>query len=236
MSAGYKNIMNGNVVYATPPGCAVLADSTAIESILLESNAVQSDNSSFDVTAQYSESNATQTETLSVGVESYVDSVAAQTQSRSSLVTRWVSTTSTGGGTAPTNTANAQGQNNGSVATCKAGGIISGSSVLTCNIVAPFGEIPAGSTRVLSAYYAFNQGISDSCGGIVSYRQVGQGTNTSIGLPTSGNFLTTPTTVTLTNIDPNFNIIITYTHTAGVPATGGSVVVDATGIETSGVL
>lgn len=233
--AGFKNIIGvggGDV----PAGAAVLTDAVSFELLFPDSVAGQTDVATFAIEASYSDSNAVQTDTATFGIEGYADTVAGQTEARQSVLDRWVTTTATSGTTAPTNPTNAQGQNNGTVATCKAGGLANGTSILTCTIAPPMPEITSGSTRTLFAYYAFNAGVSDSCAAVVSYRQVGQGSNTTVNLPSTGNFLTTPTSISLTNIDPSVSITITYTHTAAVPATGGSVTVDATGIQTTGVL
>lgn len=233
--AGFKNIISvggGDV----PAGAAVLTDAASFEFIFPEPNAGQTDVATFEIEAQYSDSNAGQTDAASFGIEGFADTVAGQSEARESLVTRWVTVTATSGTTAPTNPANAQGSNNGTVATCKVGGLAAGTSILTCTIATPMPEITSGSNRTLFAYYAFNAGVADTASAVVSYRQVGQGSNTTANLPATGNFLTNPATLSLTNIDPSVAITITYTHNATVPATGGSVTVDATGIQTSGVL
>jgi hypothetical protein len=227
-------IQGGNV----PPGAAVMSDSIAFFAELSANDSVpgQQETASFDLTANYTDSNAGQAESVNFGFDGYLDANQGQSEIRNSLLTRWVTVTATGGSTAPTNPTNAQGQNNGTVATCKAGGLAAGTSILTCTIAAPFSEIASGSTRTLVAYYSFAAGTGDSITAQVSYRQAGQGANTTLNLPATGNFLTTPATLSLTNIDPSQNVVITYTHSATVPATGGSLTVDATGIQTSGVI
>lgn len=221
-----------------PPGAAVMSDSVAFFAELSVSDSVggQQETTNFDLDVNYTDSNAGQAEAATFGFSGYLDVNQGQGEQRDSLMTRWVTTTATGGSTAPTNPTNAQGQANGTVATCKAGGLAAGTSILTCTIVAPFSEISSGATRTLVAYYNFAAGVGDSITAQVSYRQVGQGSNTTLNLPETGNFLTTPATLSLTNIDPSQNVVITYTHSATVPATGGSLTVDATGIETSGVI
>lgn len=219
-----------------PAGAAVLTDSLAVEIIVADSNAAPTDSFTFDIDTTLTDTNAALADALTIGIGLLADSNPTPSEALQSLLTRWVTATATSGTTAPTNPANAQGQNNGTVATCKVGGLTAGTSVLTCTIATPMPEIAPGSTRTLVAYYAFNAGVGDSCSAVVSYRQVGQGSNTTVNLPATGNFLTTPATASLTNIDPSQPITITYTHSATVPATGGSVTVDATGIQTSGVI
>lgn len=222
----------GNV----PAGAAVLTDAIAFEIIVADSNATPVDALGFEIETALQDTNAALADALTIGIGLLAESNPAPSETLQSLLTRWVTVTATSGTTAPTNPANAQGQNNGTVATCKVGGLIAGTSILTCTIATPMPEIAAGSSRTLVAYYAFNAGVADSMTAVVSYRQVGRGTNTTINLPSTGNFLTTPATANLTNIDPSVAITITYTHSATVPATGGSVTVDATGIQTSGVI
>lgn len=235
---GFKNtvIVNqggGNV----PAGAAVMTDAIAFfaELNLSESVPAQQEVVRFDIDLSLTDTQGEQQESAQFGFDGFVESNAGQAEARASELVRWVTAT-TNGGTAPTSPANATGQNNGTVATCKAGGLAAGTSVLTCTIAAPFIEIPSGQTRALRAYYAFNAGTGDSMTAVISYRQFGQGANTSISLPATGNFLTNPATATLTNIDPAVSVTITYTHSATVPATGGSVTVDATGIVTTGVI
>lgn len=236
---GFKNTVvinqgGGNV----PAGAAVMTDSVAFFAELGASDSIagQQEVLSINIDANYTDSNAGQQESAQFGFDGYLDSNAGQTEARQSEMVRWVTVTATGGNTAPTNPTNAQGQNNGTVATCKAGGLAAATSVLTCTIAAPFGEIPSGQTRTLRAYYNFAAGTADSITAVVSYRQVGQGANTTANLPATGNFLTTPATLNLTNIDPSQNVVITFTHSATVPATGGSLTVDAVGIVTTGVI
>lgn len=236
---GFKNTVvinqgGGNV----PAGAAVMTDSVAFFAELGVSDTVpaQQEAVNFDINLSLSDTQAGQAESATFGFSGFVDANAGQAEARQSLMTRWVTVTATSGSTAPTNPANAQGQNNGTVATCKAGGLAAGTSTLTCTIAAPFAEIPSGQTRTLVAYYNFAAGTADSITAQVSYRQAGQGANTTVNLPATGNFLTTPATATLTNIDPSQNVVITYTHSATVPATGGSLTVDATGIQTTGVI
>lgn len=236
---GFKNtvIINqggGNV----PAGAAVMTDAIAFfaELNLSESVPAQQEVVRFDIELSLTDTQAGQQESAQFGFDGFVESNAGQAEARASELVRWVTTTANSGTATPTSPANATGQNNGTVATCKAGGLAAGTSVLTCTIAAPFPEIPSGQTRTLRAYYAFNAGTADSMTAVVSYRQAGQGTNTTINLPATGNFLTTPATATLTNIDPAVSVTITYTHSATVPATGGSVTVDATGIVTTGVI
>lgn len=236
---GFKNTIvinqgGGNV----PPGAAVMTDDVAFfaQLNLSESVPAQTEDVRFDIDLSLTDSQAGQQESAQFGFDGFLDSNAGQAEARDSELVRWVTVTATGGNTAPTNPTNAQGQNNGTVATCKAGGLAAATSVLTCTIAAPFGEIPSGQSRTLRAYYNFAAGTADSITVVVSYRQVGQGANTTVNLPATGNFLTTPATTTLTNIDPSQNVVITYTHSATVPATGGSLTVDATGIVTTGVI
>lgn len=236
---GFKNTIvinqgGGNV----PAGAAVMTDAISFFAELSANDSIpgQQEAVNFDISLSLTDSQATQAEAAQFGFDGYVDTSAGQTEARASEIVRWVTVTATGGNTAPTNPTNAQGQNNGTVATCKAGGVAAATSILTCTIAAPFVEVASGSTRTLRAYYNFAAGTADSITAVVSYRQVGQGANTTANLPATGNFLTNPATLSLTNIDPAQNIVITFTHSATVPATGGSLTVDAVGIVTSNFL
>lgn len=178
---------------------------------------------------------ATPTEAVEFGLSGYADSLATPTDARDSLLTRWA-TSNTTSGTAPVNPTNAQGQANGTTATVKAGGIANGTSTLVLTIAAPMAEILSGATRTLRAYYSIAAGATDTFTATVSYRQVGNGSNTTAALPATGNFLASGTTVSLTNIDPSVSVTVTFTHAAVTPATGGQINVDAVGIETTGAL
>ena len=186
--------------------------------------------------ATYADTNATPTEALQVEAIGPADTNATPTDAKTSLIVRYATTSTTGGTTVPTNPTNAHGANNGTVATCKAGGVANGTSILGVTIATPMSEIPAGSTRTFRAYYAFTAGTGDTCTASLAYRQVGGAADTVVALPATGNFLTTGTPLTLTNINPAVSAVVTFTHTASAPATGGQVTVDAVGIETTGAL
>lgn len=277
-----------------PPGAAVMSDSVSLKATLFLSdiNDTPTDSAFFEITLFQSETNAAQSEALTVAISNqdaaeiiasqsdelllsvqateepiaeqtdamtvaisgdaltdlvaqmqealtlglsgtaFEDSNDAPTDTRASTLTRWA-TTNTTAGTAPTNPTNAQGQNNGTVAQVKAGGLANGTSTLTLNIVQPL--TGAGANPLFLAYYSNTTGVGDTFTQNVSYRQIGQGTNTVIAL-TQGNFLTTPFQTTLTNIDTAQNVVVTFTHAATVPATGGNTQVDAVGIQSTGVL
>ena len=216
---------------------------------LIDSNIAPDEVMGFDVT--HTDDNSSQTELLAIDIDGLADSVdvsselaefgysgysdasAEPSEQQSSNLTRWATTNSTSG-TAPTNPTNAQGSNNGTVATCKAAGVLPVTpSTLNLNIVQPL--TGAGSNPVFIAYYNNIAGVADTFTNQVSYRQSGQGNNTVLTLPT-GNFLTDGTTVTLTNIDATFDVVAIFTHNATVAATGGSTTVDAVGLQSTGVL
>lgn len=231
-------VVVGTIDYSSSGGGsgAMFTDAVAFEIGygIAETLSTPSDAATFDIASSYGDQLALPLDMLEFAVI-YADSVGTPTDSRGSVITRWASSNTTSG-TAPTNPTNAQGEKNGTVATCKTGGVAAGTSGLVLTIATPMAEISSGSTRTFYAYYAFNAGTADTCAASVSYRQVGQGANTTITLPATGNFLTTPTSASLTNIDPTFPITASFLHSATVVATGGSVTVDAVGVETTGAL
>lgn len=206
---------------------------------LAETLAAQSEDTTIVLSgADLQDAIAGQTEAVTIvasGVGVNDDTLGTQGDSRESTVTRWATTNSTAG-TAPTNPTNAQGVNNGTTAGVKAGGLINGTSTLNLNIVQPLAGAPAGSSPVLNSYYSVTPGVGDTFAVSVSYRQQGQGTNTVLTLPATGNFLTVPQQTTLTNIDPTVNVVVTFTHAATPPALGGNIAVDAVGLVSTGVL
>lgn len=217
-----------------PPGAAVMSDSIAFfaELSLSDSTATQNDAATFFLDALYTDTTQTPTDAVLFNISGYNDTNDGHTEARTTLLTRWATTNSVVGGV--TNPTNAHGSNNGTVATVKSGGTITGTiSTINLNIVAPLAG--AGASPLFKAWYNNIAGVADTFVNQVSYRQIGQGTNTILTLPT-GNFLTTPHSVTLTNIDQSVTITATFSHTAAVAATGGSTTVDAVGIESSGVL
>lgn len=217
-----------------PAGAAVMSDSIAFfaELGLSDSIATPTDSATFFLDAFYTDSTGTPTETARFEVSGYNDSNAGHSEARTSVLTRWATTNSVVGSV--TNPTNAQAENNGTVATVKSAGTVTGTiSTLNLNIVAPL--TGSGSTPTFKAWYNNITGVADTFVNQLSYRQTGSGTNTVITLPT-GNFLTTPYTIALTNVDSAVTMIATFSHTAAVAATGGSTTVDAVGIESSGVI
>lgn len=213
-------------------------DTVAIEVNLGVSDTLASPTDAHSIEAFMTQADtlATPTEAVEFGLSGYADTLATPTDARDSLITRWATTQTTGGTTAPTNPGNATGQANGTTATVKAGGVASGTSILNLTIATPMPEIPSGATRTLRAYYSVAPGVTDTFTITASYRQVGSGSNTTVTLPNTGNHLTAGTTVTLTNIDPSVSVVVTFNHSATTPATGGQINVDAVGIETTGAL
>ena len=185
--------------------------------------------------ALFGDTNLARTDAVEFGFSGFDEVNPARTETYGSLLTRWA-TTNTTAGTAPVNPTNAQGSKDGTTATVKAGGLANGTSTINLTIVAPLPGTPSGSTPTLRAYYSITAGVTDTFTCTVSYRQVGQGTNTTLNLPVTGNYLAAGTTLALTNIDPTFTVTATFTHAATTPATGGNIAVDAVGVETTGAL
>ena len=207
----------------------------ALELGVADTLAAAADAHALHIEAGHADTLATPTEALEFGLSGYADTLATVTEARESLLVRWATTNSTSG-TAPTSPTNAQGQANGTTATVKAGGLANGTSTLNLTIAAPMGEIAAGATRTLRAYYSIAAGVADTFTCTVSYRQQGQGANTTLNLPATGDYLAAGTPLALTNIDPSVSATATFTHAAPVPSAGGQINVDAVGIETTGAL
>jgi hypothetical protein len=191
---------------------------------------------SISAEAAYAEANAPLSELLQFGLSGYGEVQPVHTEARSSLATRWA-TTHNSTGTGPSSAQNAYGEQNGTVATVKAGGLTNGSSLMNLIIQAPMSEITPGSTPTLYAWYANNPGSTgtDSRAVRLTYRQVGQGSDTTVTMSSDLGFVA-PGLHALPNIDPAFPVTVTFHHTAGLPSTGGSITVDAVGIQTTGVI
>lgn len=219
-----------------PAGAAVMSDDFSVEFNVAAPDVIpaQIDIATFGIEVAFSDIVAGQVETAEFGVSGFTDTVGVQGDNQTTLATRWATAVATGGTTAPTNPTNALGENNGTVATCKAGGLANGTSILTLTIAAPL--TGAGANPTFTAYYQDTLTATiDSAVQTVSYRQIGQGSNTVINM-TLGGYLTTPYTLTLTNIDASFSVIVSFNHLSTTPAAGGSIVVDAVGIQSTGVL
>lgn len=195
-----------------------------------DTNVVPADAGTYALALLQEDTVAAQTETASLGFSGadFVDSSVAPTDARTADVTSWGTSVSTVG-TAPTNTANALGSNDGLVATCKAAGL---PTVVpsTLNVTIARGGVPAGGTKTILAYYSTNAGVADTF--TLTYTATG-GTPVTITL-TEGNFLTTPFSQAITNIGGANDPVFTFTHTCTLAATGGSISVDAVGIRSVG--
>lgn len=175
----------------------------------------------------FTDTNTAPVDALTAGVRGLGDTSAAQSEQRDTTVTTWGGAVS-GSGTAPTNQPNATGQNNGTVATVKAGGVANGTSSLFVSV--PRASVPTPGAKSIVAYYATNPGSTDTF--TLRYEHAGASVPTPIVLP-AGNFLTVPFTAALTSFVPGASDpLFTFTHAATVPASGGSITVDAVGIRT----
>lgn len=180
----------------------------------------------------FSDSIAGKTETLKTGFSGYQDSSNSQSESKSTNLSRWATTNSTSG--TVTNKDNALGQNNGTVAQCKATGLIPVTpSTLNLNIVQPL--TGAGTSPTFTAWYKNTSGLADTFTNQVSYRKTGDSSNTVLTLPT-GDYSSMPYSVELTNINTSVNVVATFTHNAAVALTGGNTQIDAVCIQSTGVL
>jgi hypothetical protein len=219
-----------------PAGAAVMSDGVSAEAGLAanDTQAAQTETNAFFLDVNYADTNAGQEEAVETGFSGYLDTSAAQSEARQSTLTRWATIAVTSGTTAPTNPNNALAENDGLFATCKAGGVSNGKSGLTLTIVSPL--TGCGDAPTFLAYYldTLTPGV-DSASQRISYRQIGQGSDTFINTPV-GNFSVTPFSVVLTNIDLAFDITVGFQHSSNTPALGGSITVDAVGISSQGVL
>ena len=194
-----------------------------------DSIAGQSDAAAFALAASYPDSVAAQSEALNAGVSGYAEFAGAQSESASANVYSFGSSQTTSG-TAPTNPSNAIGQNNGTLANCKAQGIPTPTASVL-NVTIARGGVPAGGTKTVLAWYRTNAGVADTF--TLGYSAPG-GTPTSITLP-PGDFLTTPFSQAITGIGGADDPVFSFSHNAVVAATGGSVDVDAVAIRSEGV-
>lgn len=231
-------VVVGRVVPQGAGGGPAIVDSVgfAMEYAVTDVMAIPTDSYAMAIVADYADQMAVPVEALTFALSGFDDVMAIPTDSRDSLLIRWATTTLSGGTTVPTNPADALGMVNGIKATCKAGGLANGTSTLGVNIVAPMPEIASGASRTFRAYYAIVPGTGDGFSANVVYRQVGQGVDTTVNLPVTGDYLISGYVVTLTNINPAFPIVGNFLHSATVPSTGGSLLVDAIGVETPGAL
>lgn len=222
-----------------PAGAAVMSDSLVMAAVaeIADSNASQTDAAFFAITDAESETIAAQVEALTVSASGsgLSEAVDGQSESVASTLVRWA-TSNTTAGTAPTNPANAEGSNDGTVAQVKAGGITNGTSTLTLTIAAPLTGVTAGASVQIRAYYAITAGVTETFTVQIRYRQVGFGADTVVALPVTGNYLANGTSWTVGNVDPAFPVTATFTHTAVTPAAGGNIQVDAVGVQSTGVL
>lgn len=170
------------------------------------------------------DTNAALLETILARLRGYVDTNPAQSDVSTRTVKTWANANTTSG-TAPTNPTNAQGENNGTVAQVKAGGLANGTSTL--NLTIPVASVASG-TRTFYAWYQTNSGTTDSFTMSVSNPS---GNPASFSLP-EGNFLTTPHQVALTTVGTSYTV--TFTHSATTPATGGNIQIDAVAIFSTG--
>ncbi len=170
------------------------------------------------------ETNLVPTDTVRTGFAGggLSDTSATPTESRSSVVTTWAASQSTSG-QAPTNPANAVGQQNGTNAVVQGSNALIGGNASTLTLTIPVASIPASPTRILRVWGTVAVGLA---GGSATFTNTG-------GTPASGNLpmtTTSPVDVTLTTIGTS--LTVTFTSAAGL--LGQNVyTVDAVGVVTT---
>jgi hypothetical protein len=129
---------------------------------------------------------------------------------RSASVRTWAGSQTTSG-QAPTNPANAVGQQDGTVATVQGSGALVGGNASTLTLSIPVASIPPGSTaRILRVYATVATGLA---GGTATYTNTG-------GNPTGGSIpLTTTSPVDITLVTIGSALTVTFTSQAGLLGT-----------------
>jgi hypothetical protein len=150
------------------------------------------------------------------------DLSATPTEARSAVVRTWASA-QTNSGQAPTNPANAVGQQDGTVATVAGSTALVGGNASVLTLTIPVASIPAGTNRILRCYATVATGLA---GGSATFTNTG-GTPASGALPLT---TTSPADVTLTTVGTALSV--TFTSNAGL--LGMNVyTVDAVGVVTT---
>lgn len=215
----------GNV----PAGAAVMSDAVAFSGTasLADAIAAKTDVLAFAGTYAMSEAQDVKSDALRLlAAGPYDDLIGAKADTLGVVATAWAAATATSG-TAPTNPANATGQQNATTAGVKAGGLAAGTSQL---VLSGFVTPSTGGAPTLALFYSATPGSTDTF--TVAYTFGGVETVLHSDA-TARAFLTTPEVVTLpagatkAQLDA---VSVRFTHAATLPGSGGTIAVDAAGI------
>ncbi len=138
----------GGDVIIIPPGIG-FTDSFSLGIIVSDLNAVPTDDATFQLNALYADNNDVQSDAVQLGIQGLGDSNAAPTDARSAQIRVWLSGSA---GTDVGSPANANGQNDGTLATISTAVLASNPEVMTSALGT---NVPSGITFSAAVYHGW---------------------------------------------------------------------------------